>query len=206
MDTRDQILTKLTRLHDKSHPTHHRPTSLRWNYSRTAVSIMKLVMEEGWWWRRRQIPLSGAPNGLQISPPETDWGLAAAPYCKMRWILLSNFFSPRTWIYRVGVEVGGAPGGPRGRGRAPTLMYRVWAPWPWFFRQYFLLFPKIISVDFQVIPRTFNSVQKITPWQLCWKQRQSGLVPFKSCMLESKTRAKVFGKVDTTETYQLPQA
>ena len=43
---------------------------------------------------------------------------------------------------------------------------------------------------------------KITPWQFCWKQRQSGLVPFKSCNLESKTRAKVFGKVDTTETYQ----
>ena len=71
------------------------------------------------------------------------------------------FFSPRTWIYRVGVEVGGAPGGPRGRGRAqgvgapPTLVDRVWPPWPWFFRQYFLLFPKIISVKFQVIPRTF---------------------------------------------------
>ena len=29
---------------------------------------------------------------------------------------------------------------------------------------------------------------------------------FKSCKLEFKTRAKVFGKVDTTETYQLPQA
>ena len=29
------------------------------------------------------------------------------------------FFSPRTWIYRVGVEVGGAPGGPRGRGARP---------------------------------------------------------------------------------------
>jgi len=47
---------------------------------------------------------------------------------------------------------------------------------------------------------------KITPWQFCWKQRQSGLVRFKSCKLESKTRAKVFGKVDTTETYQLPHA
>ena len=46
MDTRDQTLTKLTRLHDKSHPTHHRLASLRWNYSRAAVSIMKLVMEE----------------------------------------------------------------------------------------------------------------------------------------------------------------
>ena len=64
------------------------------------------------------------------------------------------FFSPRKQIYRVGVEVGGAPGGPWGRGRAPTLVDRVWAPWPWFFHQYFLYFPKVISVDFHVIPRT----------------------------------------------------
>ena len=42
---------------------------------------------------------------------------------------------------------------------------------------------------------------KITPWQFCSKHRQSGLVPFKSGKLESKTRAKVFGKVDTTEKY-----
>ena len=27
MDTWNQTLTKLTRLHDKSHPTHHRPAS-----------------------------------------------------------------------------------------------------------------------------------------------------------------------------------
>ena len=29
------------------------------------------------------------------------------------------FFSPRNQIYRVGVEVGGAPGGPRGSGARP---------------------------------------------------------------------------------------
>ena len=39
-----------------------------------------------------------------------------------------SIFSPRTRIYGVGVEVGGAPGGPRGRGRAPILVSRVWAP------------------------------------------------------------------------------
>ena len=43
-------------------------------------------------------------------------------------------------------EAGGAP---------PTLVARVWTPWPLFFRQYFLLFPKIISVEFRVIPRIF---------------------------------------------------
>ena len=73
----------------------------------------------------------------------------------------SLIFSPQDGIYRVGVEVGGASRGPRNRGarpgggRAPTLVDRVWAPWSWFFRQYFLYFPKVISVDFQVIPRTF---------------------------------------------------
>ena len=58
------------------------------------------------------------------------------------------FFSPWTWIYGVGVEVGVAPGaheaGGRAQGgrRAPTLMDRVWAPWAWLFCQYFYLFQK----------------------------------------------------------------
>ena len=71
------------------------------------------------------------------------------------------FFSLRDGIYGVGVEVGEASGGPRDRGArpgggpAPTLVDRVWAPWSWFFRQYFLYFPKRASVDFQDIPRTF---------------------------------------------------
>src|SRR3954463_4970858 len=56
----------------------------------------------------------------------------------------SLVFSPRTRIYGVGVEVGGASRGPRGRGRAqggrhaPTLVDRVWAPRRGFFLQYFL--------------------------------------------------------------------
>ena len=54
------------------------------------------------------------------------------------------------WSIRGPTRQGARPGGRR----APTLMDRVWAPWPWFFRQYFLLIPKIISVKFQVIPRT----------------------------------------------------
>ena len=48
----------------------------------------------------------------------------------------SLIFSLRKQIYGVGVEVGGRPGGPRGRGAhlegggaPPTLMDRVWAPW-----------------------------------------------------------------------------
>ena len=76
-------------------------------------------------------------------------------------------FYPQTWIYGVGVEVGGVPGGPQGRGRVPggapcTLVDRVWGPCCWFFHQYFLLIPKRFSVDFQVIPRTLISAQNNT--------------------------------------------
>ena len=40
---------------------------------------------------------------------------------------------------------------PRGQGVGPLAFI---------FCQYFLYFPKLISVDFQVIPRTFFSAQK----------------------------------------------
>ena len=42
----------------------------------------------------------------------------------------SLIFSPRKQIYRVGVEVGGAPWAHEAGGAPPTLMDRVWAPWP----------------------------------------------------------------------------
>ena len=160
MDTRDQTLTKLTRLHGKSHPTHHRPASLRWDYSRTAVSIMKLVMEDGWCWWWRWIPLSGALNGLQISPPEEEHGLAAAPYRKTRWILLSDFFLPEREYIKLELTLVEVQGTHEAGGAPCTLVDRVWVPLCWFFRQYFLLIPKHDSMEFQVIPRTFISAQK----------------------------------------------
>ena len=49
-------------------------------------------------------------------------------------------------------ETGGAP---RGRGRAPHLRGQGMGPLAFIFCQYFLYFPKVISVDFQVIPRNF---------------------------------------------------
>ena len=82
---------------------------------------------------------------------------------------------------------------------------RVWAPGLDSFASN-LIYSKNILRWFSGHSENFYFCTKITPWQFCWKQRQSGLVPFKSSKLESKTRAKVFGKVDTTETYQLPQA
>ena len=162
MDTRDQTLTKLTWLHGKSHPTHHRPASLRWNYSRTAVSIMKLVRmvdddngDESPYPEPRTDPRSTLPREIRA------W----------RWLRIVKrdetfsliFFSPRRkiwswswgrWRSRGPTRLGGAPY------RGGCLMDRPWAPSCISFAQKFLLIPKIFSVKFQVIPRTFISAQK----------------------------------------------
>ena len=66
----------------------------------------------------------------------------------------SLIFSPRTRIYGVGVEVGGAPGGPRGR-RTPHPCGKGVGPLVLILSPVFLYFPKLASVDFQVIPGTF---------------------------------------------------
>ena len=118
---------------------------------------MKLVMEDGWWWR---IPLSRAQNRLQICPPEEEHGLAAASYRKTRWIFLSDFFLPEHEYMELELRSVELQGAHEAGGRAPHPCGKGVAPWPWFFRQYFLLFPKIISMKFQVIPRTFISAQK----------------------------------------------
>src|SRR3954466_14391692 len=55
----------------------------------------------------------------------------------------SLIFSLRKQIYRVGVGVGGHPGGPRGRGGAPTLVDRVWAPWSSSLARIFYYFSKV---------------------------------------------------------------
>ena len=63
-------------------------------------------------------------------------------------------FSPRNTIYRVGVGVGGAPGGPRGRGRAPTLVDRWWGPWSSSFARIFY----ILWID---VPWSFRSFREL---------------------------------------------
>ena len=95
-----------------------------------------------------------SPERTLDQPSRERLGLAVAPYRKTRWILLSDFFLPeREYIelelrpveYQGVHEAGGAP---RGIGRAPTFVDRVWDPWRGSFFQYFLYIPKIFSVDF----------------------------------------------------------
>ena len=78
---------------------------------------------------------------------------------RLRIVKRDDFFSPifcsRKQIYRVGVGIGGSPGGPRGRGRASHPREKGVGPLVFIFGEDFLLFIVRYSVEFQVIPRTF---------------------------------------------------
>ena len=163
-----------------------------------------------WWWRK----VDDDDGDKSPSPePRTD-SRSALPreFRAWQWLLIvkrdesfSLIFSPRTWIY--GESWGRwSLRGPTRQGAHPHPRGQGVCPLKWIFLPVFFIYSKIILHWFSGHSENFYFCTKITSWQFCWKQRQSGLVPFKSCKLESKTRAKVFGKVDTTETYHLPQS
>ena len=171
-----------------------------------------------WWWR-----MVDDDDGDKSPSPEPRTDSRSALTREIRdWRRLrvvkhdetfSLIFSPRTWIYGVGVEVGWGPGGPRDRGRAqgegacpPPSWIGCWPLGLDSFASIFYIFLNLSRWIFRSFWEFLFYSHNTTSWQFCRKQRQSGLVSSKSCKLESKTRAKVFGKVDTLETYQLPQA
>ncbi len=165
MDTRDQSPSKLTRLHDRSHPTHHRPASLWIDYSRTMKSFMELEREEGWWWRWRRFPLSGAQNGLQICPPDEEQDVAAPRIANATKSSLLIFFLGESEF--IELNLGAVePRGPHKlashhQGVAATWLVAHWPiPSGGSLRRYFSYFPEIFSVNFQDVPRTFISAQK----------------------------------------------
>ena len=123
---------------------------------------------ESWnWWRRMVDDDDG--DGFPSPEPRTD-SRSALPREVRAWRRLRIvkrdesfsliFFSSNTniWSWSLG----------RWRSRGPTrivvapstLAASVWTPFGWFFRQYFLFIPKLISVKFLVIPRTFVSTHK----------------------------------------------
>mgnify|MGYP005814592137 CR=1 FL=1 len=124
-----------------------------------------------WWWRKVDDDDGG---GFPSPEPRTDSGSALPrEFRAWRWLCIVKhdesfsliFFSPNTnlwswswgrWSVRGPTRQGACPGGQA----RPTLVERVWVPWPWFFRQYFSYFPKISTMEFQVIPRTFVSAHK----------------------------------------------
>ena len=83
----------------------------------------------------------------------------------------SLVFSPRTRIYGVGVEVGGAPGGPRGRGRtlggAPHPRGQGVGPLVLILSPVFSINSKKLLRGFSGHSENFYFCTKITPWQFC---------------------------------------
>ena len=185
------------------------PNTVQQSYD--GITHARLWASWNWWWRKVD---DDDGDGFPSPEPQTD-SRSALPVKISAWRRLhivkrdesfSLIFSPRTWIHRVGVDVGGASGGPRGRGCAPggrALHPRGQGVGPLvlILSPIFFINSKTCLHKFPGHSENFYFCTKITPWQFCWKQRQSGLVPFKSCKLETKTRAKEFGKVDTMETY-----
>ena len=172
-----------------------------------------------WWWR-----MVGDDDGDESPSPEPRKDSRSALSREIRaWRRLRivkrdesfsvGFFLPEHEYMELelrSVEVQGAHeigGRAQGEGRAPLSREQGVGPQVLIRSPIFFIFSKKVP---PWISRTFRelsfSTHKTTSWQFYWKQRQSGLVSFKSCKLESKTRAKVFGKVDTLETYQLPRA
>ena len=93
-------------------------------------------------------------DGFPCPEPRTDSRLALLSgfraWRRLRIVKHDEFFSlifsSRNTIYRVGVGVGEAPGGPRGRGARPrgagappTLVGRVWAPGLHLWRGFFFI-------------------------------------------------------------------
>ena len=89
-------------------------------------------------------------DGFPSSEPRTD-SRSALPRGFRAWQRLhivkcddffSLIFSPRNQIYRVGVEVRGAPGGPRGRGARPPPSWTGGGPPGLHLLQVFFIFSK----------------------------------------------------------------
>ena len=108
-----------------------------------------------WWWRKVD---DDDGDGFPSSEPRTDsW--SALPreiraWRRLRIVKHDESFSLIFFIPELEYMVLGLrpveTRGPHEAGGAPcTLVDRVWAPWPWFFRQYFYIFLKLSPWSFR---------------------------------------------------------
>ena len=172
-----------------------------------------------WNWRWRRV--GDDEERRSPSPePQTD-SRSGLPMKNRKWRRLrlvdrdnsfSLIFPGKIGFYSVGFRVYGAtrwghPPRRAPRGARPGWLCPPMCPLWW------VLAPEILVYCIK-IPRKvlFHSEN----FYFCTKKQHHGssaensvspvLVSFKSCKLESKTRGKAWEKVDTLETYQLPQA
>ena len=102
----------------------------------------------------------------------------------------------------------GPPGGynPPGRsrrgGRTLVGCAQLGAPLRWVLAPEILIIGIKILKKFRSIPRYFISTQKQHHGSSAENSVSPGLVSFKSCKLESKTKGKAWEKVVTLDTYQ----
>ena len=123
------------------------------------------------------------------------------------WFFLENRILLHWFQGLRGHQVGTTHLGALGGGGAPWWVVPIQVPpYGGSWLQIFSFIVYKILAKFCSIPRTFISAQKQHPGSCAENNVSLGLVSFKSCKLESKTRGKALGKVDIFETYQLPQA
>ena len=152
-----------------------------------------------WWWRMVD---DDDGDGFPSPEPRTD-SRSALPREFRAWRRLCIvkhdesfsliFFLPEhkymelelRSVERQGAHEARARPHPRGQGVGPMT---------WILLRVFFIYSKNNLLWFSGHSKNFYFCTKITPWQFCLKQRQSGLVPFKSCKLESKQRKKCLEK------------
>ena len=83
----------------------------------------------------------------------------------------------------------------QGEGARPPPSWTGCGPPDADFLPVFFINSKTCLRGFSGHSKNFYFCTKITPWLFCWKQHQSGLVSFKSCKLESKTRGKGYDSI-----------
>ena len=139
----------------------------------------------GWWrWPPEMIPPSGRVpewglDWLSVATEPCGGGTSNLGLFLMVFSIYRNFW--RRSHVQMGLVVSTINWGTnKGLGMPWWVVPSSWIFWPSHEASGVSFVPKQIVKKFQLIWRTFISAQKTTPWQFCWKQRQSGLVPCKS--------------------------